>query len=87
LDADALRETVRIELPTGFKVDELPPPVRIDSSFGKYAATWSAEGGAILFKRNFEMPAQTVPVAQYAEFKQFLDRVAGAGESPVVLVK
>ncbi len=84
---DALRESVRIELPVGFKVDELPLPVRIDSSFGKFEATWTAEGGTVLFKRTFEMPAQTVPVAQYPEFKQFLDRVAGAGESPVVLVK
>jgi hypothetical protein len=87
VDTDALRETVRIQLPAGFKVDELPDAVRIDSAFGKYDATWAAEGGTIVFKRNFEMPAQTVPVAQYAEFKKFLDRVLGAGNSPVVLVR
>jgi hypothetical protein len=87
VDTDALRETVRIQLPAGFKVDELPDAVRIDSAFGKYEATWAAEGGAILFKRTFEMPAQTVPVAQYAEFKKFLDRTAGAGDTPVVLVR
>ena len=85
--ADALRETVRIQLPMGFKVDELPEAVRIDSAFGKFDATWAAEGGAIVFKRSFEMPAQAVPVAQYAEFKKFLDRAAGAGNSPVVLVR
>jgi hypothetical protein len=87
VDTDALSETVRIVLPTGFKVDELPPPVRIDSSFGKYEATWTSENGAIVFKRSFEMPAQTVPVARYAEFKQFLDRVSGSSELPVVLVR
>jgi hypothetical protein len=87
VDTDALRETVRIQLPTGFKVDELPEAVRIDFPFGKYDATWTAEGGAIVFKRTFEMPAQTVPVTQYADFKKFLDRVAGAGNSPVVLVR
>ena len=87
VDTDALRETVRIQLPPGFKVDELPDAVRIDSAFGKFDATWAAEGGVIVFKRSFEMPAQTVPVAQYAEFKKFLDRVLGAGNAPVVLVK
>ena len=87
VDPDVLRETVHIQLPAGFKVDELPDPVRIDSAFGKYDATWAAEGGDIVFKRSFEMPAQTVPVARYAEFKKFLDRVLGAGNSPVVLVK
>ena len=46
-----------------------------------------SENDAIVFKRSFEMPAQTVPVAQYAEFKQFLDRVFGSSELPVVLVR
>ena len=87
VDTDSLRETVRIQLPAGFKVDELPDAVRIDSAFGKYQATWAAEGGAIVFSHTFEMPVQTVPVAQYVEFKKFLDRVAGAGNSPVVLVR
>jgi hypothetical protein len=87
VDTDALHETVRIQLPTGFKVDELPDAVHIDSSFGKYEATWASESGAILFKRTFEIPAQTVAVSQYSEFKHFLDRVAVSGDSPVVLVK
>jgi hypothetical protein len=87
VDTDSLRETVRIELPAGFKVDELPDAVRLESPYGKYQATWTSEAGAIVFKRTFEMPAQTVPVAQYADLKQFLDRVATAGNSPVVLVR
>lgn len=87
VETDALRETVRIHLPAGFKVDELPSAVHIDSPFGKYEATWTSESGAILFRRSFEIPAQTVPVARYADFKQFLERVAVAGDSPVVLVR
>jgi hypothetical protein len=87
VDTDSLRETVRIQLPAGFKVDELPSAVHIDSPFGKYEATWSAEGSAILFQRSFEIPAQTISIAAYADFKQFLDRVAVSGDSPVVLVR
>jgi hypothetical protein len=87
VDADALKESVRIELPAGFKVDELPKPVAIDGPFGKYQASWAAESGSIVFKRTLEMPAQTVPAGKYAELKKFLDAVASSGESPVVLVK
>jgi hypothetical protein len=86
LDADALRETVRIELPKEFKVDELPRPVRIDSEFGKFEATWAAEDGTLVFKRSVEMRSQTVPASRYAELRKFLDAVSGAEDSPVVLV-
>ena len=39
VDTDSLLETVRIQLPAGFKVDQLPTAVHIDSPFGKYDAT------------------------------------------------
>jgi hypothetical protein len=87
LDTDALQEKVRIELPAGFKVDELPSRIRIDSEFGKFDAQWTVEGGILTFTRSFEMRAQTVPAARYAELKKFLDVVSGAEDAPVVLVK
>jgi hypothetical protein len=87
VDEDALRETVKIELPPEFKVDELPPPVRIESPFGRYDATWTQESGQVIFKRSFEMPAQTVPMAQYADLRRFLDQVSGSADLPVVLVR
>jgi hypothetical protein len=87
LDTDALRETVRIQLPNEFKVDELPKNVRIDSEFGKFEASWLSADGVLLFKRSFEMRAQTVPAARYQDLKKFLDAVSGAESSPVVLIK
>jgi hypothetical protein len=87
LDADAIAETVKIALPEGYKVDELPDPVRLDSSFGKFEASWVASSGELVFQRKLEMPAQSVPVAQYGELRKFLDVVMGSAELPVVLVK
>ena len=87
LDADAIEETVHIALPADFKVDELPEPLHLASPFGKYDATWTAEGGAFVFQRKLEMQAQSVPVNQYEELKRFLDAVMGSAEAPVVLVK
>ena len=87
VDEDALHETVRIRLPDGLKVDELPPPVKIDSPFGKYQATWEFDGGSVVFQRSFEMPAQSVPASQYTALRKFLDTVSGSAELPVVLVK
>jgi hypothetical protein len=87
VNTDALHETVRIELPTDFKVDELPRAFRMESEFGKFAATWVAKDGVLVFERTFEMRSQTVPAARYADLKRFLDVVAGSGNAPVVLVK
>lgn len=87
LDEDALRETVHIRLPEGFKVDELPAPVKLDSRFGRYEATWKSEAGSVVFERSLEMPAQNVPASQYVELRKFLDMVAGSAESPIVLVQ
>ena len=87
VDADSLQESVRIDLPAGFKVDELPQALTLDSPFGKYKANWKSEGAAVLFQRSLEMPAQTVEPAQYAALKKFLDAIAASAESPVVLMK
>jgi hypothetical protein len=87
MDTDALHETVRIELPKEFKVDELPSPIHVDSEFGKVEAGWQAEGGTLVFHRTLEMRAQTVPAARYADLKKFLEVVSTAEDAPVVLVR
>jgi hypothetical protein len=87
IDADALDETVQIKLPGDFKIDEIPPPVHIDTTFGRYDASWKADGDGVIFKRTFVMPAQTVPAAQYADLKRFIDSVAASAGSPIVMLR
>jgi hypothetical protein len=87
VNSDALSDTVRVRLPAGYRVDELPDALKIDSPYGKYQATWTQEEGAIVFRRTLEIPAQTVPAGQYAELKSFLDSVSGSANLPVVLVR
>jgi len=87
LHADALAETVKIALPEGYKVDELPDKVHLNSPFGKFEASWTVNDRTLLFERKLEMPAQSVPVAQYADLRRFLDVVMGSAEAPVVLMK
>ena len=87
MDNDALDEIVRIRLPADFKIDDLPKAVKIESPFGKYAATWALEGEAVVFRRSLEIAAQTVPSSQYAELKRFADALAASAEEVVVLVR
>ena len=45
-------ETVRIKLPAGFTVDELPDPVNIQTGFGLYSTTYKVENDELIFQRN-----------------------------------
>jgi len=87
IGTDALHETVRIELPKDFKVDELPEAVRLRSDFGRFEATWVAKDGTLTFQRTLEIQSQTVPPPRYQELKKFLDAVSAAEDAPVVLLK
>lgn len=87
VDADALEETVRIQLPPDFKVDELADPVHIDSPFGKFEAAWKVESSTLVFHRKLEIPVQTVDSGRYQQLRKFLDSVAGFSNLPVVLAK
>jgi hypothetical protein len=87
VDTDALQETVRILLPDGFKIDELPPAVHIACPYGKYDAQWEAQVGSVVFSRKLELQAQSVPAAQYSDLKRFLDSVYGSANAPVILMK
>lgn len=87
MDADALQESVKIALPEGFKVDEAPDAIHIESPFGKYDAKWESTPGALVFNRKIEVRAQSVPADSYAALRTFLDGVYGSAEMPVVLVK
>lgn len=87
LNAEAFHETVRVQLPEKFKVDEMPDPDKLETPFGKYSASWAVKDGALLFTRSLEVQSTTLPVEQYGAAKEFFERVYGADGAPVVLVR
>jgi transglutaminase-like putative cysteine protease len=87
LESEAFGESVHIKLPSGFEVDELPDPVKLDTPFGKYSATYEVKEGSLLFKRSLVTRAATIPVEQYPAVRGFFERIRAAEQSPVVLAK
>jgi transglutaminase-like putative cysteine protease len=78
-------ETVTLEIPSGFSVDELPLSTSFESSFGRYSLTYSVEARRITARRSFEVQLKTVPVAEYDAVRAFFDKVRTADASPIVL--
>jgi hypothetical protein len=87
LDTRNSSETVRIKLPQGFEVDELPDPVKFDASFGSYNTTYAVKDGELIFTRSFAQRAGTIPVAQYQSVRSFFEKIRAAEQAPVVLVR
>jgi hypothetical protein len=86
LRATAYSET-QVQLPAGFVVDEMPDPVKLDTSFGSYATTYEVKEGQLIFTRKLVQNAATIPVEQYNTVRGFFEKIRAAEQAPVVLAR
>jgi hypothetical protein len=87
LYAGLRRDTVRIKVPAGFKVDEFPEPAKLQSPYGTLAASWKVENGEILMEQTLEIKDITAPAVEYPQVRDFFEKVAGAQAAPVVFIR
>jgi hypothetical protein len=87
LESAAYTETVRVKLPAGFEVDEVPDALKLDTPFGNYAATYEVKDGQLLFTRTFTQRAATIPPDQYASVRKFYSSILATEQAPVVLAR
>ena len=87
LTSHAYSETVRVKLPAGFDVDEMPDPVKLETAFGSYSTSYEARDGQLIFTRKLVQRAATIPVEQYDSVRKFYERIRAAEQAPVVLTK
>ena len=87
LRANAYSETVKVQLPVGFTVDEVPDPVKIETTFGSYSTSYEVVGGELVFKRQLSQKATTIPAAQYDSVRKFYESIRAAENAPVVLAR
>lgn len=87
LSSRAFSETSVIKLPVGFVVDEMPDPVNLDTTFGKYSTSYQVKDGALYFSRSLTINSAQIPVDKYATVKDFYIKIRNAEQAPVVLVK
>ena len=87
LAPNAYTETVRVRLPAGFNVDEMPDPVKLNTPFGSYTTTCEVKDGQLVFTRTMSLRATTIAVEQYDQVRNFFARIRAAEQSLVVLAK
>lgn len=87
LESRTFAETVRVKLPAGFEVDELPDPLKIEAPFGSYRTTYEVKDGELIFARALALEAATLPASQYQSIRSFFERIRAAEQAPVVLAR
>ena len=87
LHAQAYTETVRIKLPSGFQIDELPDPVKLEREFGTYSANHTVDNGDLVFTRLLTLRRSILPVEQYASVRSFFEQILAIEQAPAVLVR
>ncbi|HVG19360.1 MAG TPA: DUF3857 domain-containing protein [Blastocatellia bacterium] len=87
LESNAYTETVKVTLPEGFEVDELPDAMKIDAPFGTYATNYVVKDGQLNFTRSLILRGATIPVKDYANVRGFFEKMRAAEQAPVVLAK
>jgi hypothetical protein len=87
LRANAYSETVRVKLPSGFTVDELPDAVKIQTPFGSYVTSYEIQDNQLVFKRQLSQQAATIGPADYAVVRKFFESIRAAENAPVVLAR
>jgi hypothetical protein len=87
LESHAFTETVRVKLPAGFDVDELPDVVKLDTAFGSYKTSYEVKDGSLTFTRTLAQRAGTIPAEQYQSVRSFFEKIRAAEQAPVVLIR
>jgi hypothetical protein len=87
LRASLYRKTVRIKLPVGFTVDEMPPPAKFESDFAKFSIAFKQEPGLLSMTEELRTEAVTLPPDQFEKVKKFFDNCRGADRQNAVLAK
>jgi hypothetical protein len=87
LEPRSYDEVCNIKIPGDFKIDELPPPVETQTSFGRYAAkcTYDEAAHQVRYQRTLVMNAAEIPAKDYATVRAFYETIRKAEQTPVVL--
>jgi transglutaminase-like putative cysteine protease len=78
-------DVFEINLPPGYEVDELPPPVNVDDGFATYRSKTETVGRVLRYTRTFEIKDLSVPVSKAEQLREFYRIIAGDERNSAVL--
>jgi hypothetical protein len=80
-------ETVEINLPEGYKVDELPAPAHSTPAFAEYVSKTEDAGNVLRYTRDYKVRTTMVPVEEIGQLKRLFGEIATDEKNMAVLKK
>lgn len=84
LEAEAYRESVTVRLPTGYTIDDLPAPARVQAPFGSFETAATLKDGVLHCARVVELAPQRLEAERCSEVQEFLDKLRALETSALV---
>jgi hypothetical protein len=78
-------DTFEITMPPGYEVDELPPPINVETGFASYHSKAEVSGNVLKYARTFEVKEPTVPLAKMEDLKKLYRIIASDERNTAVL--
>jgi Domain of Unknown Function with PDB structure (DUF3857)/Transglutaminase-like superfamily len=88
-----LRETMQeqddytIEIPSGYAVDEIPDPVKLDLGFASYESASTIQGNTLHYTRTYTVREVTLPPDRYPDVQKLSGVIAADEQNSAVLKK
>jgi len=76
-----------IELPSGYAVDEIPDPVKLDLGFASYQSSSSVKDNVLHYTRTYTVREVTLPADRYSDVQKLAGVIAADEQSRAVLKK
>jgi hypothetical protein len=86
-DAHVVTDDYTITLPDGYKVDDLPDPVKVDAGFATYESKSEVQGNKLHFTRKFVERAVDLPADKNDALRKLIETINNDERSEVVLKK
>jgi len=80
-------DTLVYQIPAGFKIDFLPEPMTIKSTYGDYSCSVKAIDKKIIYTRRFKAFQGRYKAAEYNNFYEFMLAISKADNAKAMLVK
>ena len=80
-------ESFELELPTGWRPDELPKGVDVESDYGSFTSHVAVDGRVFRSERTFCLSKSKVNAAFYSRLRRFFGDAESAASVPVVLTR
>ena len=80
-------DSIRISFPDNYRVENIPPPVKINDDFGVYNFEIIIENNTLNIYRSLQFNDIMLPSERYNDVVNFLKKVYGSDHSKAVLVK